>query len=208
MRAARRYYREWWQKRQRLTKARRAALWLADGWLAAADRRPSPNFGTRPAGAEVSLIVIHNISLPPGEFAGDWVEDFFLNRLDAAVHPYFAEISGLQVSAHFYLRRDGRIIQFVAGDQRAWHAGTSCWQGRANCNDFSIGIELEGCDEQPFSVAQYAALWPLLDALRQRYPITAIAGHSDIAPGRKTDPGPHFDWAAVAARYPALLPRP
>lgn len=180
------------------------SAWLENGWLAAVDRRKSPNFGERPAGTEVSLVVVHNISLPPGEFGGHWVEDFFLNRLDAAVHPYFAEISGLQVSAHFYVRRDGRVVQFVGCDQRAWHAGRSDWCGRDNCNDFSVGIELEGCDEQPFTEAQYAALWHLLDALRQRYPITAIAGHSDIAPGRKTDPGTHFDWAAVAARYPGL----
>lgn len=191
--------------------------WQENGWLAAiaataetgaglaVDRKESPNFGERPLGAEVSLVVIHNISLPPGEFGGDWVEDFFLNRLDAAVHPYFAEISGLQVSAHFYVRRDGRVVQFVGCDQRAWHAGRSDWCGRDNCNDFSVGIELEGCDEQPFTDAQYAALWCLIDALRQRYPIAAIAGHSDIAPGRKSDPGPHFDWAAVAARYPDLV---
>nr|WP_306602776.1 1,6-anhydro-N-acetylmuramyl-L-alanine amidase AmpD [Azonexus sp.] len=165
---------------------------------------PSPNFGARPQGAAVSLVVIHNISLPPGEFGGDWVEDFFLNRLDAAVHPYFSEISSLQVSAHFYVRRGGRIVQFVGCDQRAWHAGRSDWCGRDNCNDFSVGIELEGCDEQPFTDAQYAALWCLIDALRQRYPIAAIAGHSDIAPGRKSDPGPYFDWVAVAARYPDL----
>jgi AmpD protein len=181
------------------------SAWLENGWLATVDRKKSPNFGERPAGTEVSLVVVHNISLPPGEFGGDWVEDFFLNRLDAAVHPYFAEISGLQVSAHFYVRRDGRVVQFVACDQRAWHAGRSDWCGRDNCNDFSVGIELEGCDEQPFTEAQYAALWRLLDALRQRYPITAIAGHSDVAPGRKTDPGTHFDWAAVAARYPGLV---
>lgn len=176
--------------------------WQENGWLATVDRKESPNFGERPAGTDVSLVVVHNISLPPGEFGGDWVEDFFLNRLDAAVHPYFAEISGLQVSAHFYVRRDGRVVQFVGCDQRAWHAGRSDWCGRDNCNDFSVGIELEGCDEQPFTEAQYAALWHLLDALRQRYPITAIAGHSDIAPGRKSDPGAHFDWASVAARYP------
>lgn len=178
--------------------------WLENGWLSVVDRRISPNFGERPPDSEVSLVVIHNISLPPGEFGGEWVEDFFLNRLDAAVHPYFAEISGLQVSAHFYVRRDGRVVQFVGCDQRAWHAGRSDWCGRDNCNDFSVGIEFEGCDEQPFTEAQYAALWQLLDALRLRYPITAIAGHSDIAAGRKTDPGAHFDWATVAARYPEL----
>lgn len=178
--------------------------WLQDGWLDAVDHRASPNFGERPAGSVVSLIVIHNISLPPGEFGGDWVEDFFLNRLDATVHPYFAEISALQVSAHFYVRRDGRVIQFVACDKRAWHAGQSCWSGQDNCNDFSVGIELEGCDEQPFTEAQYVALDALIDALRERYPIAALAGHSDVAPGRKTDPGPHFAWPRLAARHSDL----
>ena len=177
--------------------------WQADGWLEGVAWRPSPNFGERPAGP-VSLVVVHNISLPPEQFGGDWVEDFFLNRLDPAAHPYFAEIAGLRVSAHFYIRRDGGIVQFVGCDQRAWHAGASHWRGRDNCNDYSVGIELEGADTQPFTLAQYGALWTVLDALRQRYPIGAIAGHSDIAPGRKTDPGPHFDWAAVAARYPDL----
>ncbi len=178
--------------------------WCDGGWWLAAERLDSPNFGERPPAAEVSLVVVHNISLPPGEFGGNWVEDFFLNRLDVGAHPYFAEIAGLQVSAHFYVRRDGRVIQFVGCDRRAWHAGRSTWCGRDNCNDYSVGIELEGCDELPFTEAQYAALWPLLDALRQRYPIAAVAGHSDIAPGRKSDPGPHFDWAALAARHPDL----
>ncbi|MFV0370602.1 MAG: 1,6-anhydro-N-acetylmuramyl-L-alanine amidase AmpD [Azonexus sp.] len=179
-------------------------VWLEHGWLGSAVRCPSPNFGERPTGAVVSLIVLHNISLPPGEFAAQAVADFFLNRLDAAAHPYFAEICDLQVSAHFYIARDGALTQFVSTDQRAWHAGQSCWQGRENCNDFSVGIELAGSDDTPFTAAQYAALWPLIEALRQRYPITAIAGHSDVAPGRKTDPGPCFDWPAVAARHPDL----
>lgn len=177
--------------------------WQADGWLEGVTWLPSPNFGERPAG-EVSLVVVHNISLPPDEFGGDWVEAFFLNRLDPQAHPYFATIADVQVSAHFYVRRDGRIIQFVGCDQRAWHAGNSQWCERANCNDYSVGIELEGSDTQPFTVAQYAALWGLIDALRQRYPIAAIAGHSDIAPGRKTDPGPYFDWTEVRNRYPGL----
>ncbi|MDP3537699.1 MAG: 1,6-anhydro-N-acetylmuramyl-L-alanine amidase AmpD [Azonexus sp.] len=177
--------------------------WQADGWLEGVEWLPSPNFGERPPG-DVSLIVVHNISLPPEEFGGDWVEKFFLNQLDAAVHPYFSTISGVHVSAHFYVRRDGRVIQFVGCDQRAWHAGSSQWCERDNCNDYSLGIELEGSDTQAFTAAQYAALWTLIDALRQRYSIAAIAGHSDIAPGRKTDPGPFFDWAAVAARYPGL----
>ncbi len=178
--------------------------WRDDGWLEGVAWLPSPNFGERPVGAGVSLVVIHNISLPPDEFAGNWVEDFFLNRLDPEAHPYFATIAGLQVSAHFYVRRDGRVIQFVGCDQRAWHAGQSCWCERDNCNDYSVGIELEGSDTTPFASEQYAALWPLLDALRQRYPIAAIAGHSHVAPGRKSDPGPYFDWAALAARHADL----
>lgn len=180
------------------------SLWLDGGWLTGARRLASPNFGERPAGAEVSLVVLHNISLPPDEFGGDWVEAFFQNRLDAAVHPYFAAISGLQVSAHFYVRRDGRVIQFVDCDRRAWHAGRSAWCGRENCNDYSIGIELEGSDFRPYDAAQYVALWPLLDALRARYPIAAVAGHCHVAPGRKTDPGPYFDWAALRAHAAGL----
>lgn len=177
--------------------------WQADGWLKGVTWLPSPNFGERPVG-EVSLVVVHNISLPPDEFGGDWVEAFFLNRLDPQVHPYFATIADVRVSAHFYVRRDGRITQFVGCDQRAWHAGNSQWCGRDNCNDYSVGIELEGSDTQSFSTAQYVALWRLIDALQQRYPIAAMAGHSDIAPGRKTDPGPYFDWTAVRSRYPGL----
>jgi AmpD protein len=178
--------------------------WLEDGWLATVNSIKTPNFGERPAGSVVSLIVVHNISLPPGSFGGDWVVDFFLNQLDPDVHPYFAQIAGMQVSAHFYIRRDGYIIQLVGCDQRAWHAGLSCWAGQANCNDYSVGIELEGCDEQAFEAGQYVALYRLIDALRQRYPIAAIVGHSHIAPGRKSDPGPHFDWLALAGRYPDL----
>lgn len=178
--------------------------WQGEGWLEGVSWLPSPNFGERPAGAEVSLVVIHNISLPPHQFGGDWVEDFFLNRLDPTAHPYFATIADVQVSAHFYVRRDGRIVQFVGCDKRAWHAGQSCWCDRDNCNDYSVGIELEGSDTQAFTAEQYAALWPLLDALRTRYPLVAIAGHSDVAPGRKTDPGTYFDWPAVARRYPDL----
>lgn len=178
--------------------------WQDEGWLAGVRHLPSPNQEARPAGTEVSLIVIHNISLPPDEFGGDWVEDFFANRLDPQAHPYFASIAGLRVSSHFYVRRSGRVVQFVGCDRRAWHAGQSAWKGCGNCNDYSVGIELEGCDGEPFEAAQYEALWALIDALRGRYPIVALAGHSDIAPGRKTDPGPHFDWAAVRQRYPSL----
>lgn len=178
--------------------------WQPGGWLESAAWLASPNFGERPLAEAVSLIVVHNISLPPDEFGGDWVEKFFLNQLDPQAHPYFATIADAQVSAHFYVRRDGRVIQFVGCDQRAWHAGRSQWCERENCNDYSVGIELEGSDTQPFTAPQYAALWTLVDALRARYPIAAIAGHSDIAPGRKTDPGPGFDWSAVRARYPML----
>jgi len=178
--------------------------WQADGWLEGVDWLPSPNFGERPVGEAVSLVVIHNISLPPDEFGADWVEDFFLNRLNPEAHPYFSTIAGLQVSAHFYVRRSGRVIQFVGCDQRAWHAGQSSWCERDNCNDYSVGIELEGSDTQPYAAEQYASLWGLLDDLRRRYPIMAIAGHCHIAPGRKTDPGPYFDWAALRSRYPEL----
>jgi AmpD protein len=142
----------------------------------------------------IELIVIHNISLPPGVFDGDAVIELFTNRLDWDAHPYYHGIRGLKVSAHFLIRRDGTLIQFVPCTLRAWHAGASNWEGRERCNDFSIGIELEGSDDQPFSEAQYATLIPLVQALKQAYPIRAVAGHSDIAPGRKTDPGPYFDW--------------
>lgn len=177
--------------------------WSGD-WLRGCVWQPSPNHGPRPAGAAVSLLVIHNISLPPGEFGGGWVEAFFANRLPAARHPYFATIAYLQVSAHFFIRRDGRVVQFVGADRRAWHAGASSWQGRENCNDYSLGVELEGTDTLPYTARQYAALWRLADALRRRYPLAAVAGHCHIAPGRKSDPGPAFDWTALAARLDGL----
>ncbi len=164
------------------------------GLLSGCEYIPSPNCDDRPAGA-IELLVIHNISLPPDEFGGDGVQRFFTNTLDVAAHPYYPTIAGLKVSAHFFLRRDGHIIQFVPCLQRAWHAGESCWQGANRCNDFSLGIELEGTDTMPFSDAQYVALVGLSKALRTAYPIRGIAGHSDIAPHRKTDPGPCFDWA-------------
>ena len=141
------------------------------------------------------MLVIHNISLPPDEFGGDGVQRFFTNMLDIAAHPYYSTIAGLKVSAHFFVRRDGNIIQFVPCLKRAWHAGESCWQGAIRCNDFSIGIELEGTDTVPYTDAQYASLGVLTAALRAAYPIRGIAGHSDISPQRKTDPGPCFDWA-------------
>ena len=166
----------------------------AAGWLAGVRRIPSPNCDPRPEGATVSLVVIHNISLPPGVFEGDAVIELFTNRLDWDAHPYYQGIRGLRVSAHFFVRRDGTLIQFVPCSARAWHAGASCWQGMERCNDFSIGIELEGTDDQPFTDAQYSTLGPLVQLLRRSYPIEAVVGHSDIAPGRKTDPGPHFAW--------------
>lgn len=147
----------------------------------------------------IELVVIHSISLPPGEFGGDAVSELFTNRLDWDAHPYFQSIRGLEVSAHFFIRRDGSLIQFVPCARRAWHAGKSSWLGRERCNDFSVGIELEGTDDQPFTDAQYAALIPLLAALKAAYPIRAVIGHSDIAPGRKTDPGPHFAWQRLDA---------
>lgn len=170
----------------------------ANGVLSGARQIASPNHDERPPGMAAELIVIHNISLPPGEFGGDGVERLFTNRLDPEAHPYYREIHQLKVSAHFFIRRDGELIQFVPCGRRAWHAGASQWQGRERCNDFSIGIELEGDDATPFEDAQYATLNTLLAALRLAYPIAGVTGHSDIAPGRKTDPGPCFDWSRVA----------
>jgi len=173
------------------------------GWLRDAPgvrREPSPNCDARPAGAQVSLLVIHNISLPPGRFGGPWVQALFANTLDCAAHPWFARLRGLRVSAHFFIRRDGGIVQFVPGDARAWHAGVSRHAGRERCNDFSLGIELEGTDLLPYADAQYDALARLVPALRSRYPLAAVRGHEHIAPGRKTDPGPAFDWARFARR--------
>ena len=169
----------------------------SEGWLVGARRVDSPNCDARPEGTAISLLVIHNISLPPGQFGGPGVEQLFGNRLDPEEHPYYAGIQGLRVSAHFFIRRDGELIQFVPCSHRAWHAGVSNWRGREGCNDFSIGVELEGTDDTPFSDAQYAVLNHLLEAMRAAYPITSVAGHSDIAPGRKTDPGPCFDWRRV-----------
>lgn len=164
----------------------------------------SPNCDARPHDAVIDLLVIHNISLPPGVFDGEAVTDLFMNRLDPAAHPYFEAIAGLRVSAHFFIRRDGALLQFVPCVLRAWHAGQSSWCGRERCNDYSIGIELEGADDVEFSAAQYGRLGALSRALHARYPVTASVGHSDIAPGRKTDPGPYFDWS----RYQASLRQP
>lgn len=168
-----------------------------DGWVLPARRCPSPNCDARPAGAVPELIVIHGISLPPGTFGGDEIEALFCNRLDFDAHPYFREIRGLKVSAHLLVRRDGDVLQFVPLDRRAWHAGESRFRGRTCCNDFSIGIELEGEDETPYEAVQYDRLAALIRALCAAYPTLSprcIAGHCDISPGRKTDPGPAFDW--------------
>ena len=170
------------------------------GWLECAVHIPSPNFDARAAG-DISLLVIHNISLPPDEFGGDGVERLFTNTLDRSAHPYYQTIPQGRVSSHFYIRREGHLIQFVSCLQRAWHAGVSQWQGKERCNDFAIGIELEGSDNQPFTDSQYAVLDELTRTLRATYPVKGIAGHSHIAPGRKTDPGPYFDWQ----RYLVLL---
>lgn len=171
------------------------------GWLEGVKQIASPNFDARPDGEAIVLLVVHNISLPPGEFGGDAVQAFFTNTLDFNAHAYYETIKDLRVSAHFLVRRDGAILQFVSCLDRAWHAGSSEWNGRTRCNDFSIGIELEGSDDVPFEDAQYTALARLARSLKAAFPIQDIVGHSDISPGRKTDPGPRFDWA----RFRALL---
>lgn len=159
---------------------------------------PSPNCDARPAGLDAYLLVLHNISLPPGIFGGTHIIDLFQNQLDYNAHPWLPRLKGLRVSAHFLIRRTGQIVQFVATKQRAWHAGVSQFDGQERCNDFSIGIELEGTDTQPYETAQYQALRLLVDALRVHHPIRAVRGHEHIAPGRKTDPGPSFDWGRFA----------
>jgi len=168
-----------------------------EGWWQAAARLDSPNFGTRPEGMPIDLLVLHSISLPPGEYGGDAIERLFTNQLDFDAHPYYQTIRGLQVSAHFLIRRDGALLQFVSCDQRAWHAGASSYCGRENCNDYSIGIELEGLEGERFEAAQYEALQALLAGLRRAYPIRSVVGHEHVAPGRKKDPGPGFDWARL-----------
>jgi AmpD protein len=177
-----------------------------DGWTPAARRIESPNVDDRPAGEAISLVVVHAISLPPAQFGSDDIERLFTNSLNPEAHPYFPGVSALRVSAHFLIRRDGVLIQFVSCLRRAWHAGESSWNGRERCNDFSIGIELEGCDELPFEEAQYSRLIDLIQSLHACYPITAVVGHSDIAPGRKTDPGRCFDWQRLAALGTLLVP--
>jgi AmpD protein len=163
----------------------------------------SPNHDRRPPGTRIHLLVIHNISLPPGEFGGAAITQLFTNTLNTSAHPYYAQLQGLKVSAHFLIRRNGEIIQFVPCSKRAWHAGISVWRGQKGCNDFSIGVELEGSDHEPFADAQYRSLAKLTRRLCRAYPIRSIAGHSEVAPQRKTDPGPHFDWV----RYRRLLER-
>jgi len=172
-----------------------------DGWCLQAQRIPSPNFDARPEGNAISLLVIHNISLPLGQFGTGFISALFTNQLDCDAHPSFCDLRAIRVSAHFLIRRDGEVDQFVSADERAWHAGVSSFAGRERCNDFSIGIELEGTDFEPYSDLQYEALVRLTSVLCNHYPLVDVAGHEHIAPGRKTDPGPYFDWA----RYRHLL---
>ena len=174
------------------------------GWLQAARRIDSPNFGPRPERMAIELVVIHSISLPPGEYVGDAIERLFTNRLDLSAHPYFEGLRGLRVSAHFVIRRDGELLQFVSCVKRAWHAGASSWNGRAGCNDFSVGIELEGLEGDTFEAAQYDRLAQVLNGVCGRYPIRAVTSHEHVAPGRKLDPGAGFDWARL--RRQAGLP--
>jgi N-acetyl-anhydromuramoyl-L-alanine amidase len=171
-------------------------LW-ARGWYRFAHHVSSPNFGPRPAGALIDLVVVHSISLPPGVYGGDEVRQLFTNTLDWDAHPYFQQIRGMQVSAHFFIRRDGALLQFVSCDDRAWHAGASSYRGRDNCNDDSVGIELEGLEGERFEPAQYDTLAAVCSALAQHYPIRHVAGHEHIAPVRKKDPGPGFEWALL-----------
>ena len=173
-----------------------SALWQ-DGWYAFARRQASPNFGERPAETPVDLVVIHSISLPPGQYGGDEVQQLFTNTLDWDAHPYFDTIRGMEVSTHFYIRRNGELWQFVSCDDRAWHAGKSNFQGRDNCNDYSVGIEMEGLEGDSFELAQYDTLISVCAALQQNYPVAHIVGHEHIAAGRKADPGAGFDWVKL-----------
>ena len=189
----------------RQTEPASAALTIgADGWCPQAVRESSPNFDARPAGGGIDLLVIHNISLPAGRFGGPFIADLFGNRLDYDADPSFDDLRALRVSSHFLIRRDGILMQFVSVADRAWHAGVSCFGERTGCNDFSIGVELEGTDFEPFAEVQYRVLADLTRALSGRYPLRDAAGHEHIAPGRKTDPGPFFDWA----HYGRLLGEP
>lgn len=169
------------------------------GWVSGVRRIVSPNQDTRPHGTAIDLLVIHNISLPPDEFGGAAITQLFCNKLDTDAHPYYEQLKGVKVSAHFLIRRSGEIIQYVPCSKRAWHAGVSAWRERTACNNFSIGVELEGCDTIIFSDPQYIALAKLTRRLQRAYPIRDIVGHADIAPGRKTDPGASFDWSRYRA---------
>lgn len=175
---------------------KKSALSIKKGWLQGVEHSPTSHFTPRELGEAINLLVVHNISLPPGEFGGSYITDLFMGRLDKEAHPYFAEIYQLEVSAHCLIQRDGNIIQYVSFDDKAWHAGVSCYQGRERCNDFSIGVELEGTDELAYTQAQYQVLAELTAALLKTYPEIKdnIVGHCDVAPGRKTDPGEAFDW--------------
>ncbi|WP_114650085.1 1,6-anhydro-N-acetylmuramyl-L-alanine amidase AmpD [Pseudothauera hydrothermalis] len=185
---------------------RKDAERIVDGWLSGVRRQPSPHCDDRPDGVAVDLVVVHAISLPPNEFGGPGIEQLFTGCLDPAEHPYYAQIHGLRVSAHFLIRRDGELVQFVPVTRRAWHAGVSNWNGRERCNDFSVGIELEGCDTQPFEPVQYRRLAELISLLQSVFPLAGVVGHADIAPGRKTDPGPCFDWATLRSLLPQAHP--
>lgn len=177
-------------------KAENTIAWVS-GWLSSAQRLDSPNFGARPTQTLIDLIVVHSISLPPGIYGGGQVQQLFTNQLDWQTHPYFETIRGIQVSSHFYIERSGKLWQFVSCDDRAWHAGQSSFMGRSNCNDFSVGIELEGLEGELFEPAQYKCLAALCLQLRARYPIAHVMGHEHIAPGRKFDPGAGFDWQGL-----------
>ena len=179
----------------------------AEGWCRDVTRYDSPNVDARPDGCAVTLLVIHNISLPGGQFGTPHVSDLFTGRVDYNAHPSFSDLRGLKVSSHFFIRRDGSVVQYVSANQRAWHAGLSSFRGRDKCNDFAIGVELEGSDTVPFEAAQYATLAALTVALQQRYPLTDVQGHEHIAPGRKTDPGPLFDWENYVENWRQLLNR-
>ncbi|MGZ9074544.1 MAG: 1,6-anhydro-N-acetylmuramyl-L-alanine amidase AmpD [Burkholderiaceae bacterium] len=177
-----------------------------DGWLDEVNRVESPNFDTRPPGSSIELIVVHNISLPPGCYGRGHVAQLFTNTLDPSIDEYFAQIVGVRVSAHVLIDRDGEATQFVSLNHRAWHAGVSAWCSRAACNDFSVGIELEGTDFESFTDLQYRSLNAVIAALLAAYPIRAVVGHSDIAPNRKTDPGPYFDWRRVQVPSSVSVP--
>ena len=181
-----------------MRRVTRGAGW-SGGWLQRARRCPSPNVGPRPPAERICLVLLHSISLPPGSYGGDAIERLFTNRLDWEAHPFYDTLRGLHVSAHFLVRRTGALVQFVDCDDRAWHAGESVWRNRAGCNDYSVGVELEGLEGDAFEPAQYASLVGLLVDLRRRYPIDAVVGHEHVAPGRKQDPGTGFDWCQLMA---------